>query len=359
MSISVHFSPGIFKNLQGGLQKHQERFTSAEASKVKRTTLSYIDQNETKNNVLFYQNSELREYGNSVKKKLAHDIQALDNELRKQGKRAKRSNANTWMAGTFQIGKDSLAELGYEHGLPWSKQSDEARERVKRVYQTMVKGAIDNRDNYGILQTATLHVDEGIPHVDFISTGVDPEDPEYSLRTVLNGSKKVRKGQKLRMIQEDVESNLRDELGDEVVDMYHLWKGDGSKNNSDEKAYLIEKERELKELEDEVKQKERDYQNRLNEHARWIRQRIDDYYNYRSQSYHRFDDDDERILQYLNDPWNIDVKQDMLGQAEEWEKQAVKKQTSDLENELNEFIRSYKAQNEPNAEKGDDSPQFD
>ena len=39
----------------------------------------------------------------------------------------------------------------------------------------MVQNAVSKPDMYGKFLTATLHVDEGTPHVDYMTTGVDAE----------------------------------------------------------------------------------------------------------------------------------------------------------------------------------------
>ena len=51
----------------------------------------------------------------------------------------------------------------------------------------MVQNAVSKPDMYGKFLTATLHVDEGTPHVDYMTTGVDAERPTWSMREVLNG----------------------------------------------------------------------------------------------------------------------------------------------------------------------------
>ena len=365
MSVSVHFNPGKFGDLKGGLQKHQERFNEDEAKRVKRTTLSYIDISETKNNVSLYVNPELKNYGNSVRKKLDNDIKKLNENLKANGKKAKRSNANTWMAGTFQISKDSLEELGYEHGKKWSEQLEQAQQNVKAVYANMVNGALKNRDNYGILQTATLHVDEGIPHVDFIATGVDPDDFNYSIRTVLNGSKNTRKGQKLSMIQQDLEDNLREELGDNMVDYFKLVKGDGSKSQSDEKAALIEYERDLKEREDTFKLKQENFEKWLKRKISEAKRQVEVYYDYKFAEYVQEKEgtwpDGDRILSYLADGKNYNERLELLQKANKWLFDKSKNDSSPgwSVDELKHAVEAYKASTGLDLDKGDDSPQFD
>ena len=79
----------------------------------------------------------------------------------------------------------------------------------------MVQNAVSKPDMYGKFLTATLHVDEGTPHVDYMTTGVDAERPTWSMREVLNGKEwrdedgKRRfppKGSKLRALQDDLDT---------------------------------------------------------------------------------------------------------------------------------------------------------
>ena len=57
--------------------------------------------------------------------------------------------------------------MGYDKSKKWSDQTNQARENVSIVYNAMVQNAVSKPDMYGKFLTATLHVDEGTPHVDY------------------------------------------------------------------------------------------------------------------------------------------------------------------------------------------------
>ena len=111
--------------------------------------------------------------------------------------------------------------MGYDKSKKWSDQTNQARENVSIVYNAMVQNAVSKPDMYGKFLTATLHVDEGTPHVDYMTTGVDAERPTWSMREVLNGKEwrdedgKRRfppKGSKLRALQDDLDTILMSRL---------------------------------------------------------------------------------------------------------------------------------------------------
>ena len=129
------------------------------------------------------------------------------------GKRGYRPDSNTIGMGNFQISDESLELLGYDKSKKWDEQSENARKNVVIVYKRMVANAIKKPDIYGKVLTASLHVDESTPHVDFLTTGLDAERPDWSLREVLNGKEwrdengKRRfppRGSKLSAMQDDI-----------------------------------------------------------------------------------------------------------------------------------------------------------
>lgn len=118
------------------------------------------------------------------------------------------------MVGTFQISDDSLELMGYDKSKKWSEQSDRAQYNVAVVYGEMVKNALRKPDYYGRMMTATMHVDESTPHVDFMCIGVDPERLNFGVSEILNGEttkdpktgkrRNKPKGMKLAEIQDDL-----------------------------------------------------------------------------------------------------------------------------------------------------------
>jgi DNA repair exonuclease SbcCD ATPase subunit len=218
MSVSVHFNAYNQKGLTGGVQAHQERFSEKEALHALKNTKSHIDPSETKYNVSLYRDEVLEtKTVKRVAKELTDQFQA---NREKAGLKRKRSDFKTMMVGTFQISDDSLELMGYDKSKKWSENSKDARQNVKATYWRMVKNALNKPDNYGRVMTATMHVDESTPHVDFMSIGVDPERLNFGVREILNGEETkdpetgkrryMRKGAKLEAIQDDLEASFED-----------------------------------------------------------------------------------------------------------------------------------------------------
>ena len=211
MAISSKIKGQSHKKISSGLQHHQERFSEKEGLEALKNTDSKIDVSQTKFNQLLFKSDELQD--RSVRKFVSEEFEKVNTKRKEMGKRAYRPDSNTIGMGNFQISDDSLALLGYDKSKKWSEQSENARKNVVIVYKRMVANAIKKPDIYGKVLTASLHVDESTPHVDFLTTGVDAERPDWSLREVLNGKEwrdengKRRfppKGSKLRAMQDDI-----------------------------------------------------------------------------------------------------------------------------------------------------------
>lgn len=250
MSLSVHFNAYNQKTLTGGVQAHQERFSEREALHALKNTKSNIDPSETKYNVSLYRDEVLEtKTVKRVAKELTVQFQA---NREKAGLKRKRSDFKTMMVGTFQISDDSLMRIGYDKSKKWSEQSGATRMVVTEIYDRMVKNALNKPDYYGRVMTATMHVDESTPHVDFMSIGVDP-DPErlnFGVREILNGveakdaktgkRRYMPKGAKLSEIQDDLSTLFPDEP--EFAEKYDLVRGDKkSKNVANAREYRREK----------------------------------------------------------------------------------------------------------------------
>lgn len=237
MSLSVHFNAYNQKTLTGGVQAHQERFSEKEALHALRNTKSNIDPSETKYNVSLYRDEALEtKTFKRVAKELTDQFQA---NREKAGLKRKRSDFKTMMVGTFQISDLSLELMGYDKSKKWSEQSERAKTSVTNVYIGMVNNALKKPDYYGRVMTATMHVDESTPHVDFMCIGVDPERLNFGVREILNGEEtkdpktgKRRykpKGAKLAEVQDDLSTIY--ERSPEVAKKYDLVRGDKSSEN--------------------------------------------------------------------------------------------------------------------------------
>lgn len=251
MSVSVHFNAYNQKGLTGGVQAHQERFSEREARHALKNTKSHIDPSETKYNVSLYRDEVLEtKTFKRVAKELTDQFQA---NREKAGLKRKRSDFKTMMVGTFQISDDSLELMGYDKSKKWSENSENARQNVKATYWRMVKNALNKPDNYGRMMTATMHVDESTPHVDFMCIGVDPERLNFGVREILNGEETkdpetgkrryMRKGAKLETIQDDLEASFED-VPDRAK-VYDLVRGSKKSQNVANAKALRAKRREL------------------------------------------------------------------------------------------------------------------
>lgn len=237
MSLSVHFNAYNQKTLTGGVQAHQERFTEKEALHALKNTKSHIDPSETQYNVSLYRDEVLEtKTVKRVAKELTDQFQA---NREKAGLKRKRSDFKTMMVGTFQISDDSLMRIGYDKTKKWSENSEKARSRVTAIYGRMVKNALNKPDYYGRVMTATMHVDESTPHVDFMCIGVDPEKLDFGVREILNGEEtkdpktgKRRykpKGAKLAEVQDDLSTIYGH--NPEFAEKYDLVRGDKTSEN--------------------------------------------------------------------------------------------------------------------------------
>ena len=211
MAVSSKIKGVSHKKVSSGLQLHQERFSEKEGLEAVKNTDSKIDVKQTKYNQLLFKSDELQ--GRSVRKFVSEEFEKVNAKRKEMGKRGYRPDSNTIGMGNFQISDESLELLGYDKSKKWDEQSENARKNVVIVYKRMVANAIKKPDIYGKVLTASLHVDESTPHVDFLTTGLDAERPDWSLREVLNGKEwrdengKRRfppRGSKLSAMQDDI-----------------------------------------------------------------------------------------------------------------------------------------------------------
>lgn len=270
MALSVHFNAYNQKGLTGGVQAHQERFTEKEALHALKNTKSHIDPSETQYNVSLFRDEVLEtKTVKRVAKELTDQFQA---NREKAGLKRKRSDFKTMMVGTFQISDDSLIRIGYDKTKKWSENSEKARSRVTAIYGRMVKNALNKPDYYGRVMTATMHVDESTPHVDFMCIGVDPEKLNFGVREILNGEEtkdpktgKRRykpKGAKLAEVQDDLSTIYGH--NPEFAEKYDLVRGDKTSENlanlrdlRSQINNLSNYEVELERREDELDEKEK------------------------------------------------------------------------------------------------------
>lgn len=246
MSLSVHFNAYNQKGLSGGVQAHQERFSESEAIHALKNTKSHIDPSETQYNVSLFRDELLKtKTVKQVAKELTDQFQAKRVE---KGLKRKRKDFKTMMVGTFQISDETLERAGYDKSKKWSENTEKSRDVVFRLYMHLVLNAKKKPEYYGRVMTATLHVDESTPHVDFMCIGVDPEKPNYGVREILNGvetkdpktGKRVYegKGVALSRIQDDLsksfeelELDISEEKKRQFIESLDLVRGRGTSKN--------------------------------------------------------------------------------------------------------------------------------
>ena len=243
--------------LGAGLQHHQERFSEAQASEVMKSTDSRIDPTQSQYNISF------KSCGEPYYEKMTKTYEAVNDARIKAGKRRMRSDANIGFVGTLQVGDDVLEASGYDKSKPWSENTLDSRSKIKTFYKYMFEHLESRPDLYGVVESATLHVDESTPHVDFLTRAIDLSDLD------LNASKLSRgktKGEKQRIMQDELAKDVKNrfvekyglEKGSKIVDRYGLVRGvpGGSKRDK-----LVK----LKEYENELNAKEKDLEKREKE----------------------------------------------------------------------------------------------
>lgn len=243
--------------LGAGLQHHQERFSEAQAIEVMKSTDSRIDPTQSQYNFSFKTCDE------PYYEKMTKTYEAVNDARIKAGKRRMRSDANIGFVGTLQVGDDVLEASGYDKSKPWSENTLDSRSKIKTFYKYMFEHLESRPDLYGVVESATLHVDESTPHVDFLTRAIDLSDLD------LNASKLSRgktKGEKQRIMQDELAKDVKNrfvekyglEKGSKIVDRYGLVRGvpGGSKRDK-----LVK----LKEYENELNAKEKDLEKREKE----------------------------------------------------------------------------------------------
>lgn len=243
--------------LGAGLQHHQERFSEAQAIEVAKSTDSRIDPTQSQYNISFKQCDK------PYYEKMIKTYEAVNDARIKAGKRRMRSDANIGFVGTLQVGDDVLEAAGYDKSKPWSENTLDSRNKIKTFYKYMFEHLESRPDLYGVVESATLHVDESTPHVDFLTRAIDV----YNLD--LNASKLSRgktKGEKQRIMQDELAKDVKNrfvekyglEKGSKIVDQYGLVRGTPGGSKRDK---LVK----LKEYENEINAKEKDLEKREKE----------------------------------------------------------------------------------------------
>lgn len=230
--------------LGAGLQHHQERFSEAQAIEVMRSTDSRIDPTQSQYNISFKRSNE------PYYEKMTKTYEAVNDARIKAGKRRMRSDANIGFMGTLQLSDEVLEASGFDKSKAWSENTNEARKRVKKLYEYMFDHLESRPDLYGFVESATLHVDESTPHVDFLTRAIDLSDLD------LNASKLSRgktKGEKQRIMQDELAKDVQNavieeygaEKGQRLIDRYSLVRGEPGGSKRDKLVNLKKYEKEV------------------------------------------------------------------------------------------------------------------
>jgi hypothetical protein len=243
--------------LGAGLQFHQERFSEVEGDAVKQSTESRIDATQTKYNISF------KKCEGSFYEKMNKTYEAVNEARIQAGKRRMRSDANIAFMGTLQLSDDVLEASGYDKSKKWDENTASAQKNVKTLYKLMYEHLEERSDLYGFVESATLHVDESTPHVDFLTRAIDLSDLDLNASKLSRGSKR---GEKQRIMQDelakDVQAKVIEEYGLErgqkVIDYFGLVRGTPGGSKRDKLVHLKEYEKEVqtKATELEVKDSE-------------------------------------------------------------------------------------------------------
>lgn len=243
--------------LGAGLQHHQERFSEAQAIEVKGSTESRIDPTQSQYNISFKQCDE------PYYEKMTKTYEAVNDARIKAGKRRMRSDANIGFVGTLQLSDDVLEASGFDKSKAWSENTDKARKTVEKLYKYMFDHLESRPDLYGFVESATLHVDESTPHVDFLTRAIDVHDLDLNASKLSRGKKR---GEKQRIMQDELAKDVQNavieeygaEKGQRLIDRYSLVRGEPGGSKRDKLVNLKEYEKELNAKEKDLEKREKE-----------------------------------------------------------------------------------------------------
>ena len=243
--------------LGAGLQHHQERFSEAQAIEVKGSTESRIDPTQSQYNISYKRCDE------PYYEKMTKTYEAVNDARIKAGKRRMRSDANIGFVGTLQLSDDVLEASGFDKSKAWSENTDKARKTVEKLYKYMFDHLESRPDLYGFVESATLHVDESTPHVDFLTRAIDVHDLDLNASKLSRGKKR---GEKQRIMQDELAKDVQNavieeygaEKGQRLIDRYSLLRGEPGGSKRDKLVHLKEYEKELNAKEKDLEKREKE-----------------------------------------------------------------------------------------------------
>lgn len=247
--------------LGAGLQHHQERFSEAQAIEVMKSTESRIDPTQSQYNISFKACDE------PYYEKMTKTYEAVNDARIKAGKRRMRSDANIGFMGTLQLSDDVLEASGFDKSKAWSENTDKARKTVEKLYKYMFDHLESRPDLYGFVESATLHVDESTPHVDFLTRAIDVQNLDLNASKLSRGKKR---GEKQRIMQDELAKDVQNavieeygaEKGQRLIDRYSLVRGEPGGSKRDKLVHLKEYEKELNAKEKDLEKREEELEKR-------------------------------------------------------------------------------------------------
>lgn len=247
--------------LGAGLQHHQERFSEAQAIEVKGSTESRIDPTQSQYNISYKRCDE------PYYEKMTKTYEAVNDARIKAGKRRMRSDANIGFVGTLQLSDDVLEASGFDKSKAWSENTDKARKTVEKLYKYMFDHLESRPDLYGFVESATLHVDESTPHVDFLTRAIDVHDLDLNASKLSRGKKR---GEKQRIMQDELAKDVQNavieeygaEKGQRLIDRYSLVRGEPGGSKRDKLVNLKKYEKELNAKEKDLEKREKELEKR-------------------------------------------------------------------------------------------------
>lgn len=249
--------------LGAGLQFHQERFSEVEGEAVQQSTDSRIDPTQTKYNICF------KKCEGSFYDKMIKTYDAVNDARVTAGKRRMRSDANVGFMGTLQLSDEVLDASGYDKSKKWDENTDKARNKVIALYKLMYNHLETRSDLYGFVESATMHVDESTPHIDFLTRAIDVNDLELNASKLSRGSKR---GEKQRIMQDELANDVQNQMikkygldkGQKLIDYYDLKRGTPGGSKRDKLVHLKEYEKEVQSKADEIAVKDNELTTREN-----------------------------------------------------------------------------------------------
>lgn len=244
MSGSVHINGNTRANMKSTLRQHQLRDDEKEGQKALKATESDIDPKLSHMNLNYFDDPDRFP-------KMRKKIDTINEKRTQDGKKKMYKSANVFMTGTLQLSNESLHRLGWkfedeealEDALPADKQPEHALKNVKAVYADMIQSVHKQPEVYGDVFSATLHLDESSPHVDFLSDPLDVDKPYQAARAFLNGPKGDAK-RNVRRMQDNLFKHSR--FDEATKKKYDLVRGEPYSKKKDKMKTIKKDEVEVK-----------------------------------------------------------------------------------------------------------------